>query len=154
MIVIKMNAADITISAQKLRNVHQRLLGLDAAYKKIGTLVFQFVQRQFQSSGAHGGSPWAPLKPATLAWKRKHGYSAKPLIRTGHLRQAWDIDLGKNKVTVRSLVDYSGAHQHGTRHLPARPMLPTEAQARELAVRTLSAEVRDEIARTLSVSVR
>ena len=153
-IVVKLRATSLTLSAERLRAVHRRLLGMDAAYQKIGVLVLQFVQRQFQTSGAHGGHPWAPLKPATLRRKLKQGYSAQPLIRTGELRQRWDISLGHNKVTLRSLADYSGVHQYGTRRLPERPMLPTEEQARALALRVLRDDARAGIAAELKVSIR
>ena len=148
-------STNISLSAARLRRTHQRLLMLDATYKKIGVLVFQFIQRQFQTSGAYGGTfPWPPLKESTLRAKRRERYSSMPLIRTGDLKQKWGIELGRNRVTVRSHVGYSGYHQHGTRHLPARPMLPDERQALELAARTIKGDVGKAIAETLRVPVR
>lgn len=39
----------------------------------VDKLVIQFFRRQFLSEGQAGGTPWAPLRPATIALKREEG---------------------------------------------------------------------------------
>mgnify|MGYP001575064033 FL=1 len=92
------------------------------------TDVFERVQAAFESSGPG----WKPLAARTLAWKRKHGYSSKPLIRRGAFRQGWDIAVSGTKGRLKSHVNYGAYHQAGTRHLPKRPVVPKDATLRQI----------------------
>lgn len=47
----------------------------------IDASVVQFFTRQFASSGKVGGQPWAPLRPATLALKRRRGRENMGILR-------------------------------------------------------------------------
>lgn len=75
------------------------------------------------------GPGWAPLSPAYAAWKQKHA-PGKPILElTGALVGAMTGDRGwEQHVTAQSLeagtnLPYAGAHQTGTKRMPARPII-------------------------------
>ena len=141
--MIKIDTSGLSVLAGRMKTTEQRLSKMDGVFQQIGTRVFRQIARTFNASGSfEGRDAWKPLAISTLAWKRKHGYSSKPLIRTGDLRQHWDIQLGTNKVTVISAESYSGFHEHGTKRIPARPFLPTKTEATALAIEAFSRHVR------------
>jgi phage gpG-like protein len=68
---------------------------------------------------------WEPLKPVTLARRRKgpHGGSAKILQDTGRLRASILFRGFKNKALVFTNMIYGAVHQMGFKQIPARPYL-------------------------------
>jgi phage gpG-like protein len=73
---------------------------------------------------------WRPLSSGTLAAKRRQGYSPKPLIRTGNLRNSFLMFSDNNQAGVGAQasfgVDYAEVHEEGSRdgRIPQRKMLP------------------------------
>ena len=67
-------------------------------------------------------SPWAPRKKS----KRDDGHPL--LIKSGSLRQSigWKLE-GDDTVVVGTDKKYAGYHQTGTKHMPARPFMPIDA---------------------------
>lgn len=113
---------------------------------------FKAVQVNFQTSGGGHKPPkrWKPLKPATLAQKKKQGYSSKPLIRTGTLRQQWltqaDSRGGKLTSTARAKggTNYGMVHEKGSkkRNIPKRKILPTLKHASVIATKHMGKHVK------------
>jgi phage gpG-like protein len=105
--------------------------------RQVGIELFRWVERNFQAEGALGGG-WVPLKPETVAQKARGGWSPKPLIRTGNLRDSFagfgDAEQAGVGAQASFGVDYARVHQEGNpaRNLPARPMLPPPEIAKEL----------------------
>lgn len=67
-------------------------------------------------------APWAPRKPS------KRDDSHPLLIKSGGLRQSIKSKLrGEHTVVVGTDKEYAGYHQFGTKHMPARPFMPIDA---------------------------
>ncbi len=63
-------------------NLKRRLTDLSPLFDgPIDASVVQFFTRQFASSGKIGGYPWAPLRPATIALKRRRGRENMGILR-------------------------------------------------------------------------
>ncbi len=70
---------------------------------KIGDVVVKALESHYDKGLNADGSRMKPLKPATIAQKKKLGSrtASKPLIRTGQLRKSnFRITIGRNKVEV------------------------------------------------------
>lgn len=107
-------------------------IGVDLLQDVALPIVHRAVERQFATEGAYGRRRWKPLKAATLAEKKRRGFSTKPLIRTSELFRQFTqqgrverIDYTRLKVVFDSLV---GAYQQrGTRTIPGREIVPTQS---------------------------
>ena len=121
--------------------------------KKIGVALFEWVQTEFDGEGVAPGSPgpWAPLSEFTKKEKAAGGWSPKPLLRTGNLRQSFQPFSTSDIVGIGAMAssflgpegDYASAHQEGRpeRRLPARPMLPPTEVVLEIATRIYGLEI-------------
>ena len=68
------------------------------------------------------GAPWAALSPAYAKWKQAR-YPGQPILRASSLMQDLAfISTRGDKFIVKS-TKYGGAHQFGTRKMPARPWM-------------------------------
>ena len=88
--------------------------------KRWGVLVQQEIDRNFQAGGR---PPWVPLRPSTIAARRKG--SDKPLRNTGALQRSFDHELGPRHVTVFSRSPVAVFHEFGTRG--PYPIVPKKA---------------------------
>ena len=78
------------------------------------------IASNFKNEGRTFGQPWQPLKPSTIAIKRKlykEGKSkaiTKPLVRTGALRSGFKSDMPDKKTAkIYNVKDYAKLHQSG-----------------------------------------
>ena len=85
-------------------------------------VISEHVQQQYRFGRDPYGMPWKPLKPATLA----RGRRPPPLTDTGLLRNTTTVRprIGSPGIVIR-LPQPGVFHQLGTRHMVARPVLPT-----------------------------
>ena len=113
--------------------------------KKVWTSIGEALQRsteaRFAAQQAPDGTPWAPLSPRYAAWKRKHDYSDKILIKSGLMGDNIHLQATDVSVSIGSNQLYSSLHQFGGRFkafgkhnvtMPARPFLglsPEDEQA-------------------------
>jgi len=83
----------------------------------VGKTIKTLIRKDFDEEHAPDGKAWKPRKSPTASW---------PILnRTGHLKNSWqDRIMGNRTVTVGSTAATAGFHQHGTRWMPARPMVP------------------------------
>lgn len=115
--------------------------------RKIAIELYGWVIRNFDAEGGMQSPPWLPLKASTLKQKARLGFSPKPLIRTGHLRQSFAPFSTAAEAGVGAKasagVDYAEVHEEGTKdgHIPARPMLPTQQFALDTAVKIYGLEI-------------
>ena len=124
--------------------------------RKIMTLYFQVVAKNFNTSGGGHKPPkrWRPLAKSTAKQKAKLGFSSRPLIRSGRLRQEWALKATRNRGTLTSTaaskkgVLYATFHEKGTKRIPKRKILPTIKHASQIARRTLGAQVKFNIETT------
>lgn len=89
------------------------------AFGRIAKLLDFAVQRQFETEGAYGGQPWAPLAPSTL---RQKPAGLQILVRTGKLRGSFRTRrVLPDMLEWGSDVAYGVYHMRGTSRMPARP---------------------------------
>jgi hypothetical protein len=85
--------------------------------------IFETIDSSFTLGADPYGETWAPLAPATIA----KGRTPPPLTDTGAMREGLRVSVTQDAI-VASLPDPAGYHQTGTRHMPARPVLPDDAR--------------------------
>lgn len=85
-----------------------------AILANVGEELIELVREGFDRQGDPYGSPWAP----TLR-------GGRILQDTGALRTGWHRkSLSSSQVSIGPSVSYARYHQSGTRHMPARKMVP------------------------------
>lgn len=95
---------------------------LEIAAQDLRTLV----DDSFQNSVSPGGTPWRPLKPATVAARRQG--SDKPLVDTARLRNSITVRVTRQAVALGTNVIYAGTHLFGRGRIPARPFMPISSE--------------------------
>lgn len=119
-----------------LRHLELGLSDLRSFWPMVVPLATGWWREQFETEGAFGGQPWAPLAFSTVARKQRLGLRPNILQATGKLKQA--ASRPSRSVTARSLTltipsDVLPHHQEGTSRMPARPLiferLPFSAEA-------------------------
>ena len=116
MITVTIDTSDLT---RKLADFPEALARAQRnALKVIGNVVKNHTTEAF-GDPQYRPSPWAP---------RKDRKSTHPLlIKSGDLRDNFrSVVTGPDTVVVGTKVKYAGYHQHGTKHLPARPFFPID----------------------------
>lgn len=105
--------------------------------KVLGVAAMKLVADGFRKSVDPYGKPWAPVvrnrkrDRRARASRARRGLTAKadkPLIDTGRLRGAavstGNLETSAAGVRISIPVEYASYHQHGTRRIPQRMMLP------------------------------
>jgi len=119
---------------QWLRRALLRLEDRARLHERAGRAITGWVGRNFESAGSlasETSAGWPALAPRTLAERRRRGLGAQPLQATGRLRAGVRARSGSAGVSVDDPVPYAARHQLGL-GVPARPFLPTAAQARRI----------------------
>lgn len=132
-------------ASKGLRMLWQRIENREPINRKVGIQLYAWVMRNFDSGGREQEPSWAPLADSTLKQKARLGYSPQPLIRTGHLRQSFAPFADDRQAGVGAQasfgVDYAELHETGTSRFPARPMLPPERVAIQIATQVYDLEL-------------
>jgi phage gpG-like protein len=138
MIDAKVNADDALGAFKRLaRSIENR----EPINRRVAVQFQSWVFRNFDQSGGLRDVPWVPLSPRTQRQKARLGFSPKPLFRTGNLRNSFlgfsDNDTMGVGARASFGVDYAEVHEFGApdRNIPARPMLPPQGEALQLASR-------------------
>ena len=120
-------------------------------------------QRSFDGEGSIGGARWFPLAPSTVRQRIRLGFGGTNpiLVRTGGYRNSWidpnnpnhveELYVGDNgwQLLVGSK-DYRTAwHEHGTPHMPARPVRPG-FQREAIAINAAVKDVYDKTWRSIA----
>ncbi len=123
-----------------LRAMRERARDAGPAWPKVGDYIADQVGRQFDSEGAHFGTPWDPRRPDYGPRARMGGEpgwdALRPdfghgplLVQTGELRRSFtsrpmSVERYEPTRAVFGSDDYRAPfHQHGTDDTPARPIL-------------------------------
>jgi phage gpG-like protein len=160
---------DTSQAERKLARIG-RELNKRGLLKAIGLRQLRWIDQNFQQEGRMAGG-WVPLSPNTVAGRRLG--SSKILQDTGKLRMSFNSRLeGEDTLWVGSQLDVAEWHHFGTQPydirpvnaqalsfvttngrvfakfvhhpgLPARRMLPTQDEAKEMGVSILDAYVRN-----------
>ena len=93
-----------------------------------------WIKDNIAKRGALQPGGWLPLRASTIKRKMRipgigPARATRPLVRTGALRDGWAMEVGPRRGVLKSLVDYGGYHEHGTRKMFRRPILPDHAHA-------------------------
>jgi hypothetical protein len=108
------------------------LLDLRPFWPMIVPLFIGWMRSQFETQGAFGGAPWAPLSPNYYAWKQATHPGKGILVLEGDLRQAASNPIRETtptSLTLRIEDPKVGYHQTGTARMPARPLIFTALPA-------------------------
>lgn len=114
----------------------------NAERRKVADAIRQAYQANFSAEGSAAG-PWRPLRPFTIAERRRKGFpGAHPiLVQTGRMRdsfvragapnhvdrftaglEGWSLEVGSASELARK-------HEFGEEKVPARPITPLTDQA-------------------------
>lgn len=106
--------------AKKVRAMNNPQKALQAA----GTVLVSLAKRAFNEADVRP-LPWDPLKPATIAAKKRKGYSEGILKASGALMKSPRIiEVTDTSVRVGTDRPYARYHQEGTSKMPPRPFFP------------------------------
>lgn len=125
--------------------------------KRLSDSLMDFININFETEGGftEKGS-WEPLEDSTIAWKERHGYSMI-LQNTGALRGSFRKFYSKDSAGVGAVPLHVADkrpphmamfHEFGMGNLPARPMLPTHAQAGQIAMRIYGEYINEAVKRS------
>lgn len=71
--------------------------------------------------GAGDYPDWEELAPSTIRKRTKAGYTPDdPLLASGQMVEAWEIEEGSNSITLENDTPYAGFNEEGTEHTPQR----------------------------------
>lgn len=136
---------------RRLLRVEDSVTDARQAFRQIVRILERATRRQFASKGAYGGTPWAALKPATLARKRRQNQDTRILRATGALfeslvgetHSAHILDLGRQTLRWGSSIAYGVYHQsRKPRHvIPFRPPVRLPEHDRRSAMRELQRNI-------------
>lgn len=121
---------DVTDSAVRAAdNLVARLQNLNAPLAETGAYLENRAKDRFQFQKDPSGKPWAPLRPATVAEKKRLGKSSNILTRDALLSASIAFAVSGNEVRVKPSEDYGIFHQLGVkkRNLPARVFMGFES---------------------------
>ena len=122
-------------AARALAELRRRGESMEPALRSIGELLLNSTRARFDSQTSPDGEPWTPLKPRTLARKKRN--RDKILTEEGRLRGTLAYQVGDGWVEVGSPLVYGATHQFGRDAIPARPYLGLSSED--------AADVREEI---------
>lgn len=116
-------------SLKQLEGLVVRVQDATPAWPAVGDIISRSVAQRFATQGSSGGAPWKPLSPEYAARKAKQRPGAKILVFNGGLRaevtsRPMDIErYERRRATFGISSAVASYHQHGTRTMPARPIL-------------------------------
>ncbi len=132
---ISITAKGIEQVQRKLDRFQSAMANPTPANREASIAMYGWLIRNYDKEGADIGG-WAPLKPRTIAEKKKLG-KEKMLVRTGQLRASFTSFFSKENAGVGSKIIYAKPHQEGdpSKNLPARPMLPPRHVVEDIGVK-------------------
>ncbi|MBS7703314.1 phage virion morphogenesis protein [Chelatococcus asaccharovorans] len=137
-----MTAIEIRISG--LDDITAKLNALGIGLPNLTMLVAETVRGQtvdrFNIKHDPSGTPWAPLKPSTVAQKRKGGGI---LVESARLMNSITSDVVGLEARIGTNVFYSVYHQTGTKHMPAREIFGLEGGDLQECIDVIEAFIAD-----------
>jgi len=120
---ISLKVIGLTRLASKLKSMSGKAATLTGQLKIASIIAWRDVQDHFKNEEGPEGK-WAPLRPSTLAFKKRHGYKGI-LKNEGNLRNSFMYSSTAVDAYVGSNLSYLKQHQFGEpkKNLPARPPL-------------------------------
>ena len=116
-----------------ISGISKNMVDLTVPMKQAAILMMGSIQKNFDTSGRP--TPWIPLAASTLKQKIRKGYSSRPLIRSGGLRQSIASQSGKMSMSLGTSIIYGRIHEYGglagrnkSAKIPPRPYLLFQRQ--------------------------
>lgn len=112
-----------------LLGLSERAKDARPALRQVRDVMESGIKHQFASQGSYFGTPWAPLKPTTLAKKAQKGEDLRTLRATGALEASLSGGKGKRRGVTRTSartgtsIFYGRFAQSGTKRQPARKIV-------------------------------
>lgn len=132
-LIVVVKETGLTQATAMLSGFSKRSIDLTAPMKQAAILMMASIQRNFDSGGRPAS--WIPLAPSTLKQKIAKGYSSRPLIRTGALRQSISSSSERMSMSLGTSIRYGRIHEYGgfagrggSANIPARPYLLFQRQ--------------------------
>lgn len=118
---------------QLMEEMKDKTRTVAVVWPQVGDVVAENMAEQFATEGVHlTGRHWAPLKPAYLAWKVRHGFHPEILRRT----DAMAASLISRPMAVEEYRPFSATfgtddpkahfHQGGTRFMAERRIMDVD----------------------------
>lgn len=146
---VYMNIRGVKALQRRLSRMTKGLSDRRRVNARATVIVDRWIQKNFQKEGqlAYPGTGWKPLKPSTIASRRKgKGKGGVKILQdTGHLKGRWKKSWTATFAKVQSGVPYSEIHHEGKGHVPERRILPTDAQIRPELMKLFADFVRMQI---------
>lgn len=100
-----------------IAGIGDKVKDLSPIWNDVDAILRKHVKTRFSTRGG-GREPWPPLSPSTLAAKKKAGYPATILVRTGKLKRALTLTGGEHifskarlSMTFGADIRYADFHQ-------------------------------------------
>lgn len=134
--------------ARGLENVGPRVVA--AVAREMQGELRNILADEFNAGVDPEGASWAPLKKATLA----RGRTPPPLTATGKMRRSIKAVRRPTSVAIdATALEPAVFHQHGTKHMAARPIWPAEGSVPDRYAKRLEEAALRAGAQVLSGSV-
>lgn len=129
----------------ELSAIRKRLGDIKPLLNEVSRIYYESTMRRFRSHTSPDGQSWKPLKPWTIADKKRLPSIESPynqLIRTGRLRSAIKIRHIEGGVRIglmKSDVPYAVHHQYGAprSNIPQRKFLGVTKVANEQVLKAM-----------------
>lgn len=122
---------------RRLRALQAAGADMRPAMGEIAETLLAHVEQRFDEERGPDGSPWRPLKPATVKERTRKGYTGPKLQRTRRLLDSVQRRYDDESALVGTNLVYAATHQFGDEHgvtvlgatvrrrrgIPARPFL-------------------------------
>lgn len=120
----------VEVTIRGLSNVLRNLKRVDISTRREADAAVQRFALRIENKTVEnitaGGIPFKPLNPMYQIEKVSQGYSAKPLVKTGWMRNSVRSEkTGEMEANVRVIAAYSAYHELGapSAGIPERPFL-------------------------------
>lgn len=115
---------------QLLSEMVDRTHGVEAVWPKVGDVIADHLEQQFESEGQHFlGRQWAPLKPSYRRWKVRNGFDPRRLHKTGAMRKSLTSrpmaveEYFPTRAVFGTDDEKAAFHQDGTKFMPQRQII-------------------------------
>ena len=93
----------------------------------IATLVYSDIKTKFEDEKDVKGNQFKPLKASTIRNKQRTNKIPYKILRdTGQLLNSLNYNISHNGIIIGYSVPYAKFHQHGTKKMAQRKILPTD----------------------------
>lgn len=130
----------------RLQKVVERIGSLQPTFTKVGETMIKFYSTQpFLSQGGVYGRPWDPLNPKYEAYKERKYPGRGILVASGKMQDSFKAHATSSRVEITNSAEYFAKHQLG-KGVPQRVSMMLDTQRRELAIKTIHADLKLKIA--------